>query len=105
MNYYNIAFYYPGPYYNHPDDLSDIAMTRINSYPKQASDLLESFGFKNKHSYIWTDGSLFRYVETELSRKEVQDILEGKTLGMVEVIEVQEVLNTEEIAEIFNRGS
>lgn len=101
MKYYNIGFYYPAPYYNNPDDLPDVAMTRLNTYPKLASSLLDSLGFKNKHSYVWTDGSLYRYIKTELSRKEVQDTLLGKSLGLIEVVEVEEVLDSEQVAELF----
>ncbi len=104
MNYFNIKFYYPSPYYHQADEAPFEIQKKWMAYPKQAAILLENFGLKSKHSYFWSDGSLYRYIETSLNRKQIQDCLVKQTYQMVEVLEVQEVLHPDQVSDLFKNN-
>ena len=78
MNYFILEFDYPGPRVNSPgdDDVSRAASIALENAIKYAEYLLGQGNIKNKHAYAWTDGSLYRYLESPKQNAELwQDLL------------------------------
>jgi hypothetical protein len=68
-NYFNVSFSYQGPTVNiiGEDEFSDRASDAVQKADHIVTDKLKGAGVKFKHAYAWPDGSLYKYVMTDLA--------------------------------------
>lgn len=81
MTYYDVAFCYPvqeaepdPPGFDYDNDFSNASKLLVK-YEKLVEDTLAQAGVKFKHSYCWPDGSLYKFIETELEEKDLYTAL------------------------------
>lgn len=64
MNYYDLDFYYPGPYGDPEDKEANQALQDAKKIISKIADQLAP-EISILHAYSWPDGSLFKYARAE----------------------------------------
>lgn len=89
MNYFTVEFYYQGPFANFPDSTTHPEMQRLSAAESKAELGLVLNKIQFKHAYSWPDGSLYKYIRTELSEEEMlkklKDIFNTPELGITKL--------------------
>lgn len=77
MNILSLRFEYDGPKDGNPDDSEEsmAAQKALSSAEKIVEEALTSLDLNWKHQYCWPDGSLLKWVKTDLDEKELQALL------------------------------
>lgn len=95
LNYYLLDFFYKGPFSN--SGVGGGASRALVTAEKAVVKTLARGGFDFRHAYSWPDGSLYFYLRTDLSGKEVEGQLEAAfpIESNVHVAKVHDALATE----------
>ena len=97
MNYYTVAFCYPVPEVNDmdcdPNKVSNVSIV-LSKYDELAEKAGRLAGLNIKHSYGWPDGSLYKYVQTELDHDAVKKLINAELQKMAPEMWVSHVQKT-----------
>jgi hypothetical protein len=75
MNYYDVGFYYPGQLQNIPLDTETQADRDLIAAEKFVEEKLFKSDLTYAHAYSWPDGSLYKYIASELDQGELRNKL------------------------------
>jgi len=75
--YFNVSFSYQGPCVNiiGEDEASNRASDACQKADHIVTDTLKGASVRFKHAYAWPDGSLYKYVMTDLDQPELRQQL------------------------------
>ena len=72
--YYDVSFIYPGPTSNSIDDTFDESMANLDA-GRIVMNAGKTLQLNMKHAYGWPDGSLWKFIKTDLSIDTIRDSL------------------------------
>lgn len=106
MYYYSATFCYPGPYCGAagPDEKTDEALD-IADRTVMGVLLLN---IESRLQYYWPDGSLHRYIKSDLPYDDLLTLIKGRSQDKVHIQELTEILGTDtdinktKVEELFN---
>ena len=73
MNYFHFEFNYDGSIVNivSDNDATHKASADLSAASNKAKEALNNLNIENLHAYAWPDGSLYRFVRTEMEENEL----------------------------------
>jgi len=80
---YCASFYYPGPYCGVSCE-GEAENKRLHSAEEYVEEQLRNHDIKFRHAYSWPDGSLYKYIQSDLELSALREQL-LKFLGVGEV--------------------
>lgn len=83
--YYSVEFFYPGPYKGCECKKSALACAKADI---KASKTLDALSLRHRSQYSFPDGSLYRYVVSEMGAEKLKEYIQSKLPRALKVVSV-----------------